>query len=206
MKKALFIDLDNTIYPVSAIHRDSAAPLIRLIAGSVLLGPRLGEIEAMMQRKPFQLVEKAFGFPEELSNKCYALLTSMTYDKPMATFEDYSILRELPMDCYLVTSGFHRFQWSKIRSLGIERDFREIHVVDATTSRLTKKSVFADIIGRHGLSAQDSLVIGDDPENEIRAAKELGIDYVLYDRITMFPDLDDRRRITHYADIGSFLH
>jgi len=50
--KALFVDLDNTIYPVSAIHKESAAPLIRLIAGSVLLGPRLGEIEAMMQRKP----------------------------------------------------------------------------------------------------------------------------------------------------------
>jgi|GEM_PF-5453456 len=99
-------------------------------------------------------MKKAFGFPEELSNKCYALLTSMTYDKPMATFEDYSILRELPMDRYLVTSGFHRFQWSKIRSLGIERHFREIHVVDATTSRLTKKSVFADIIGRHGPSTK----------------------------------------------------
>ncbi|HEX5316172.1 MAG TPA: hypothetical protein VFX22_05920, partial [Candidatus Kapabacteria bacterium] len=78
--KALFIDLDNTIYPVSAIHKESAAPLIRLIAGSPVVGPRLAEIEAMMQRKPFQLVEKAFGFPVELSNKCYALLTAMTYD------------------------------------------------------------------------------------------------------------------------------
>lgn len=205
MKKALFLDLDNTIYPVSAIHKESAAPLIRLIAGSAMLKPRLDEIEEMMKRKPFQLVAKTFGFPAEVADQCYALLTSMTYDKPMAPFEDYSIVRNLPLDRYLVTAGFRRFQWSKIRSLGIEQDFREIHVVDLTTSNLTKKLVFEDIVRRNGLQVQDLLVVGDDPENEIKAAGELGIDYVLYDRIGMFPRLEDPRRIVDYASIGNFL-
>jgi putative hydrolase of the HAD superfamily len=65
--------------------------------------------------------------------------------------------------------------------LNIEADFVEIHIVDPEKSPLTKKDVFADIMARHNYTAEDVLVIGDDPESEIKAAKALGIDTFLFD-------------------------
>jgi len=41
--------------------------------------------------------------------------------------------------------------------------------------------VFADILKRYNYTAADVLVIGDDPESEIKAATELGIDTFLFD-------------------------
>lgn len=204
-KKAIILDLDNTIYPVSAISKEVFAPLMELIRESNDFNDQLAEIERDIQRKPFQFVADKFGFSNVFSNQCYFLLMTTTYEKPIDPFPDYEILRRLPINRYLVTSGFKNLQWSKIRNLGIGQDFKEVHVVDALTSNLTKKTVFVDILHRSGLLPLDLLVIGDDPESEIKAARELDIDYVLYDKIGIYKELDVPRRITDYKDIFDFL-
>ncbi len=65
--------------------------------------------------------------------------------------------------------------------LSIEGDFEELHIVDPEISKLTKKDVFEDIMQRHKYSPDDLLVVGDDPESEIKAATELGIETFLFD-------------------------
>lgn len=204
-KKAIILDLDNTIYPVAAIGKEVFAPLMELIRETNDFNDQLSEIEQEIKRKPFQHVAAKFMFSPTFARQCYFLLMKTTYDKPIEPFADYALLKTLPVDRYLVTSGFKNLQWSKIRNLGIEQDFKEIHVVDALTSNLTKKAVFADILERTGLQTGEVLAIGDDLESEIKAAKELDIDYVLYDKIGMYTTLAEPRKIVDYRNVLDFI-
>ena len=109
------------------------------------------------------------------------LLKNMAYELPMQPFEDYRHIKTVDLPKFLVTTGFTKLQWSKVKMLGIEDDFVEIHIVDPETSKQTKRDVFADIMKMHNYKPEDILVIGDDPESEIKAAIELGIDTFLFD-------------------------
>jgi len=47
----------------------------------------------------------------------------------------------------------------------------------------------------------DLLVIGDDPESEIKAAKALGIDTFLYDPTNRYPDVQVTYRSNNLQDV-----
>ncbi|MDQ2753783.1 MAG: HAD family hydrolase [Bacteroidota bacterium] len=198
-KKAIIFDLDNTIYSAPSICDDLFLPLYQLIQNSNDHQSRFELIKQDMLRKPFHWVAHKHGFSETLTQKGIQLLETMTYDKPMQPFADYAETKPLPHQKFLVTTGFTLLQWSKIKSLNIENDFAEIHVVDITVS--TKKEVFADIIKRYRLETVDILVVGDDLQSEIEAAQQLGIDAVLYDKfhlhqnLTSLPIIDDYKML-----------
>ena len=183
MKRALIFDLDNTLYPVSSISDDLFAKLFKLLNDDAAGVDHHDLIKAQdeMTRKPFHVVADKYGFSRELKNKGIDLLRKITYDKPMHPFAGYSDIRGIEADKFLVTTGFTNLQRSKIDMLGIANDFKEIHIVDPELSALTKKDVFEAIIERHNYMKSDFLVIGDDPDAEIKAAAELGIDTFLFD-------------------------
>jgi putative hydrolase of the HAD superfamily len=80
---------------------------------------------------------------------------------------------------FLVTSGFRRLQESKIAALGITRLFNGIYV-DAIdeSSRKGKQGVFAEILQENHLRAEETLVVGDNPDSEIAAGNALGMQTV----------------------------
>src|ERR1700744_1719519 len=130
MKRALILDLDNTIYPVSSISDHLFKKLFDLIdRESPDVDP--GKIEKAkdeLTRKHFQSVADQFNFSPELRNMGIQLLQDMTYDLPMQPFTEYGDIKSLPHLKFLVTAGFHKLQWSKIKQLAIEGDFIEVHV------------------------------------------------------------------------------
>jgi putative hydrolase of the HAD superfamily len=183
MKSALILDLDNTIYPVSSIADHLFEQLFQLLDQHAD-GPNYESIKAAkddLTRRHFHLVANKFNFGDELTAKGIDLLKNMAYELPMQPFEDYLHIKSANIPRFLVTTGFTKLQWSKIKMLGIENDFVEIHIVDPETSAETKRDVFADIMTRHHYTPKDILVIGDDPESEIKAAGELGIKTFLFD-------------------------
>ena len=186
MKKALILDLDNTIYPVSSIADNLFGQLFKTLdqyADSINKddAERVNKIKDEMTRRPFQHIADEFNLEADLRNRMVDALKSITYDLPMQTFEDYHHIRSIPLDKFLVTTGFIKLQMSKVKMLGIEQDFKSIHIVDPEVRTQTKKDVFIAIMNKHNYSPEDLLVIGDDPESEIKAAKALGIDTFLYD-------------------------
>lgn len=154
-------------------------------------------------RKPFQVVAAKFGFSEALSSKGMELLKNMTYDDTIEPFPDYTHVRSLPVEKFLVTTGFYKLQMSKIQRMGVEKDFKEIHIVDPEKS--SKKEVFADIMQRNGYDASEVLIIGDDPESEIKAARELGIDAVLYDKAVYSAGVSPAKRISDFSQLREFV-
>jgi putative hydrolase of the HAD superfamily len=210
MKRALILDLDNTIYPVSSIADNLFAQLFKTLDQNAGLintvdTNRVNKIKDEMTRRPFQHIADEFELDAELRNKMVGVLKSMTYDLPMQPFEDYVHIRSIPLEKFLVTTGFIKLQMSKIKMLGIEQDFKTIHIVDPEVSGQTKKDVFADIMLIHGYEPTDLLVIGDDPESEIKAAKALGIDTVLYDPYNKHPDAAVTHRIDNFKIVADLL-
>jgi putative hydrolase of the HAD superfamily len=183
MKKAIIFDLDNTIYPVSSIADNLFNQLFALIDAKAvhLSAETIGAAKDELKRRHYRLVAEKFGFGDALTDEGENLLKDMAYQLPMQPFEDYPPLKELPQDKFLVTTGFTKLQWSKVEQLGIKEDFKEIHIVDPMLSKQSKKDVFADIIERHQYLKEEVLVIGDDPESEIKAATDLGIETFLFD-------------------------
>ena len=106
----------------------------------------------------------------------------ITYNGNLSAFDDYKHVKKIEADKFLVTTGFTKLQQSKIKSLGIANDFKEIHIVDITNYYTTKKEVFADIILRYNYSVDEVLVIGDDVDSEIKAAQQLGVEALLYNK------------------------
>ena len=80
-KKAIILDLDNTIYPVSSIGDRLFKSLFSLILEN---GEYTGEFEQIrfeIMRRPFQYIAEEFSFSESLKADCFKLLADLTYDK-----------------------------------------------------------------------------------------------------------------------------
>jgi putative hydrolase of the HAD superfamily len=201
MKKAIIFDLDNTIFPVPQIGHKLFAPLFTLIEEEGNHTKDLEKIKDAVMRTPFQKVAKDHHFSEELTRKSIALLQELAHNGAIEPFADFDQVRRLPVDKFVVTTGFTKMQQSKVNSLELAKDFKEIHIIDPTTSDKTKKDVFADIMQRHKYNAEDVLVVGDDVNSEIKAAQELGIDAVWYDKYNRYEPKEGVKKITDYRKL-----
>jgi putative hydrolase of the HAD superfamily len=116
-------------------------------------------------------------------------------------YNGYEWIRSLSCRKYLVTIGYHRFQHSKIEALGIAADFDEIVIADPNVSNKSKKEVFSDILVRSKYSPKEVLVVGDDYDSEIKTARELGIDAVLFNASGNFTGETDVPVVSGYNEL-----
>jgi putative hydrolase of the HAD superfamily len=205
MIKAFIYDLDNTLYPVPVYAEKMFGSLFQLIEENGAFHGSMHDIRYDLMRKPFQVVAAKYKFTDALIQKGTCLLKALTYKDGIKPFTDYPEIKNVPGERYLVTSGFFKLQWSKIRRMEIEGDFKEIHIVDLSVSPDTKKDVFASIIERNNYKPSEVLVIGDDPDSELRAASELGIESVLYDKDRLLPDAAATYRIADFSELSTVL-
>ncbi|MEC3879705.1 HAD family hydrolase [Parapedobacter sp. 10938] len=204
-KKVIIFDLDNTIYPVASIAKGLFGDLYRLIGADGRYTGEFEDIKYNIERKPFQLVAAEFHFNEELTALALALLADLEYNGPMAPFDDYPLTRDIDCLKFLVTTGFTKLQWSKIRQLNLQADFEACYVVDPASSQQTKKDVFAGIMDKYRLNPEEVLVVGDDLQSEIKAGRELGIDTVVYDYAGKFGSLENHHVITNFDALNAFI-
>ncbi len=175
----LLLDLDYTIFPTNTIPTDVFLPLLQMAEAHILslFGSEQSEaVQYDLWHSSFDQVAKKYKLSDAFQQAFYEKLNVLDYDLEIQTFSDYHHLVNIPQERILVTTGFARLQHAKINALGIQQDFSEIHIDDpADEKRLFKAGIFAEILQRRNLVPQDVFVIGDSPENELRAAKSLGI-------------------------------
>jgi len=203
--KAIIFDLDNTIYSVYSIGDKLFEPLFNLLQNEPDLVDKLESIKKDIMRKPFQKVAAEYQLSETLIKKGLEILKELTVDMRMTTFEDYISTKKIDCDKFLVTVGFTKMQEGKIKNLEIKDDFNEIYIIDPQKDNKTKKEVFADIMESHQYQPNDLIVVGDDPNSEIQAAKELGIKAIMYDKLLFNSHRTDLIRITDYQQLIKFI-
>ena len=203
MIKALILDLDNTIYPVASISNEMFEPLFNLLDKHkrAIGEDKLPEIKQLIMKKAWQKVAEQYEFSTELKEAGTELLRNTTFTHKMQTFADYEHVKPLPHDKYLVTMGFTKLQHSKVKMLGLENDFIGILINDPDLTTDTKREVFEEILLNNSYKTNEVLVIGDDPDSEIKAAQAIGIITVLYDRSNDFPDAQVNHRIKSFEEL-----
>jgi putative hydrolase of the HAD superfamily len=205
MKKAIIFDLDNTVYGVPTIGEVLFADLFQAIKESGAYDEDFEAIKKDIMRKPFQVVAANYAFSEALTCQGMEMLSNISYEGPIQYFSDYEVTRNLPLEKYLVTTGFIQLQQSKINGMNINQDFKEIHIIDPASSDKTKRDVFADIVERNGYRIDEVLVVGDDLHSEIKAAQDLGIDAVVYDKYNLHPNNIGLPKINDFKQLEAFI-
>lgn len=203
-KKALIIDLDNTIYLVSSIGDVLFKPLFQLIARSGEYTGNLDELKAEIMRRPFQFVASDFLFSEKLKTDCLKLLSDLTYKDSIHPVENYETIREIHCKKFLVTTGFTKLQNSKIERLGIKNDFEKIYIIDPGKTAQTKRDIFKKILINYKFRLDEVLVVGDDLNSEIKAANELGIETVLFDYKLTHTGTEDQKVIRNFKELALY--
>jgi putative hydrolase of the HAD superfamily len=206
MKKAIILDLDNTIFSTPSIGDKLFADLYYLL--EINLSEFEGDLKDLkkdINRKPFPVVAKQYKMTQSLYKDALQLLSELTYNETIEPFPDYNEVTKIQCDKFLVTSGFTKLQNSKVKQLGIEKNFKGIYIVDTVTTNDTKKNVFKNILHYYNYAPSEVVVIGDDPESEIAAAEELGIDAILYDKLNLYANYFKNPKISDFNQLQNYL-
>ena len=178
-KTAIIYDLDNCLAPATAVGEallEPAFDAVRAVNRGTLDASRLEAAFADCWVHAFDWVARTHGFSSEMFEAGWEVLRTLEVAGSMQGYADIPVLGELDARRFLVTSGFRRLQASKVRALGFEQQFERVSI-DAIDEphRVGKQGIFEQILADFGLSADEVLVVGDNPESEIAAGNRLGI-------------------------------
>ncbi|MEM1321488.1 MAG: HAD family hydrolase [Bacteroidota bacterium] len=178
----LLLDLDDTIFATQSIRSEVVQPAIALLETELRLQQEESRVQAAITelwQRPFDAVAKKYHIPEVTQARFHQKLQSLDYELKISPFPDYQWLRQLPIDKMLVTTGITKLQRAKISALGIEADFKAVFIDDPfAPQRIYKQGIFEHILHTHSLPPEQCWVIGDNPESELRAGKDLGMNTV----------------------------
>lgn len=188
MKQVFFIDLDNTIYFTKPNEDVLMKGLYDLLEQQdlKLTDEQYLSAKAEMLRTPFLKVAEKYEFPKEVTDRLIDYLSNREVTKALIPSDDYHYIKSLKGKKFIVTAGFPKQQYSKVKMLGIADDFDDVQVVDVTVSN--KKQAFLNLIEKFNLDTEDILIIGDDAESEIKYGLELGIETFLLDPENLHPN------------------
>ncbi|MEQ8470237.1 MAG: HAD family hydrolase [Marinoscillum sp.] len=181
--KALILDLDDTIYPTKSLDKDQVQGFFDALDryNDSVSTEDLQKAKQEMWIHPIHVVARRYEFSQRMYEQSMDFF-DREFKFSIRPFPDYQSLADLKLPLFLVTTGPTKLQEAKIKSLGIENHFKEIIIDDPMAMKGGKVAAFQSLIDRHQLTPSAVLVIGDNPDSEIAAAKDLNIPYALIDR------------------------
>ncbi len=179
MTNAIIFDLDNCLAAADEPGEQLLAPVfaaIRAANDGSVSEATLRAAFADCWRTAFDAVAEKYHFPAAMQTAGCAALSQIEVTTPMHGYGDLAVLKELPGQRFLVTSGFRRLQESKVRALGFADWFTAI-CIDAIDEphRRGKEGIFRNLLTTHGRRPDEVLVVGDNPDSEIEAGNRLGM-------------------------------
>jgi len=81
---------------------------------------------------------------------------------------------------FIVTNGFEEVQFTKVKSAGLEKYFREIVISDRVGHKKPSPEIFHYVVDTHGIPHRNLIMIGDNMLTDIAGAVRAGIDSVLF--------------------------
>ncbi len=120
-------------------------------------------------------------------------------------YSDYYSIKSIKQTKFLVTTGIKNLQLAKIRALGIEKDFEEIFIIDPIIDNQPKSLVFRQIIENYSLLPSQVLVVGDNPDSEIKSGNDLQMITVQILRENIIKGNDANYYIHNFNELKSIL-
>lgn len=195
----LILDLDGTIFETKSMDMsifDPARKIIEEFSIRTLGGEISNEIIEELKSYPFDIVANKYQFPNQLRQQFYKVIQGIDYDLAIKPYADYSALKQLNLEMYLVTTGISKLQKAKIEALKIASDFNDVFIDDPFEPRRKHKlGLFQEI--SESKDPSQFWVIGDNPDSELKAGKDLGMNTV--QRINQN---QDRSKLSDYSIIS----
>lgn len=116
----------------------------------------------------------------------------------------YEILEYLKTKCYslhLITNGFEKTQWSKLKNTGIDHFFTQVITSEASNSVKPDKEIFEYALQKANATLDHSIMIGDNLEADIQGAINAGMDCVFVNHISATTELQPTYTVTHLNEL-----
>lgn len=181
MIQAILFDLDNCLAAADEAGPALLQPVFAAIAQAAagrLSASRLEQMQHELWRRPFDVVARQLEFSAAEHQAGWDAYRTVQVSQRLRGYGDLGVLEQLEVLRFLVTTGFERLQESKVDALGIRPSFHGVHVdaIDQPNrQRRGKQGIFEQILAVRRLAPEQVLVVGDDPESEIKAGNALGI-------------------------------
>lgn len=186
MIRAAVFDLDNTLYDSTTVPAELLAPCVRAVRRANT-GPRAIPDEVLesaleaARRFGFLTVAQRRSLPAFLRSAWREVYQGLAVTGRLYPYPDVLPgLESLRLLKLLLTTGFRGMQESKIAALDIAGMFDGIYIDTLDGGTLDggigrgKRRLLEEILATRGLAPEETLVIGDSPENEIAAGNALG--------------------------------
>ncbi|MDP3941515.1 MAG: HAD-IA family hydrolase [bacterium] len=179
MIKGIIFDLDMCILDAHAFTGTFFDPVLDVLHNSDLPKELKEKIDYQLWTTSLDDTMEMYSVPEDIAERMREAYRKIEVPADIETksYGDEEFIRDLPVKKFLVTSGYKRFQETKIARLGVASIFDEI-IIDAfddRDKRKGKKKIFQEILEKNNWGNDDVLVVGDNPMSELGAAKSLGI-------------------------------
>jgi putative hydrolase of the HAD superfamily len=174
--KTIILNLDDTIFETKSMDKNFFNPFFDVLMFNLKPIFNLNQIEQIYNdlcKYSWNFVIEKHKIPKEIFINSIKILENSNFELKIKTFPDYTFMKKLPVDKFLVTTGLTFLQNLKIKALNIENDFKEIVINDRLISNETKFDIFKKLILKHNFNLKESFIIGDNPDSEIKAGNEL---------------------------------
>ncbi|MBY0535594.1 MAG: YjjG family noncanonical pyrimidine nucleotidase [Chitinophagaceae bacterium] len=204
----VFFDLDHTIWDFESNSRLTLQQLyddLNLRERGIDDFDRFHKCYLHHNDKLWDRYRKGFMKVDELRWKRFmlALLDFKIGDEPLAHQMGVAFLEHLPTrtilfadakevleyltnkgyELHLITNGFEKTQHSKLKHSGIDHFFKEVITSEGSNALKPHKEIFEYALQKTGASAGTSIMIGDDPEVDIKGAQNAGWDQIYVNHI-----------------------
>lgn len=180
MIKAIIFDLDMCILDTHSLTGPFFRPVLDALYNSDLPAELKEKINRQLWTTSLDDAVDMFSVPDNVAENMRKAYRRIEVPGGIKTFGDEDCIRVLPVRKILVTSGYRRFQETKIEKLDITELFDEIIIdsLDHKERRKGKKKIFKELLEQNEWDKDEVLVVGDNPLSELGAAKSLGISTV----------------------------
>ena len=117
------------------------------------------------------------------------------------TFEILDYLSNKNYRLHLITNGFEKTQWSKLKNSGLDKYFDQVITSEKSNSVKPKKEIFDFAIQAAGANIASSIMIGDNLEADIQGAMNAGMDSIFVNHINAVTEIKPTYIVTHLQQL-----
>jgi FMN phosphatase YigB (HAD superfamily) len=178
--RAAVFDLDHTLFDPRTLPVKLFQDLetrVRAAAAGRVPGAVLEAALADAWQLPFDRVAARHQLPDAATIAWHQAASAVEVTEPLVPYPDVRTgLEQLSLLRFLLTTGFRRLQESKLKQLGLASLFVAVYV-DAldSPSPTGKRALLERLVAEHGLTPPEVIVIGDRADDELAAARALGM-------------------------------
>ena len=228
--KHLFFDLDHTLWDFDTNAKESMIDVYRefeLHKNTTDDFDQFYEIYSQHNKLLWERYQKGFISAEELKWKRMwrTLLDFKIADENLSkdmgkkfleilptkpsvfpyTIEILNYLSQKKYQIHLITNGFEKTQWSKIKNSKIDHFFTHVITSESSNSMKPEKEIFEYAIQKANTKSSESIMIGDNIEADIKGAIDFGMDCVFVNHINASTEINPTYTITHLKELESIL-